>query len=406
MRSAGCLCWSAAHFSKLSESLDLFEQVIDRLQEDTRECISLTQLEDVCAECGMPVSDGYSLQQEVQMLARFFSGLGMIMYHSEASLRNVVVLRPAKFLVEPATRFLCDFEIHVLEEHEAAKRQKPGLWDLLSNKGILDRELLPSLWSKFQSHTELEHLMVKYGLMIPIISEQLVGKNRATVSRKYLVPAILPDRGEPLQDIPGLEMTCFLVFATTDRMITWERKGFLELDSVRTEGFCPSGIFERIVGKAVTSSQATQGGAVEGMELALREVEVCYGKHRFALQNLPHRGLMRVLILVKSSHVVVPTLLEQVKGVLSECIPNLQVNIAVPSDGGLSPKGYDGNGSAILLGGSAGLNAMDGKSEGMKVEKRITLDPAELSERYGLWLPPKGRRLQYDFFVSYRCAFS
>eukprot|EP00961_Rhodomonas_salina_P128079 1726244-Rhodomonas_salina.1 len=52
---------------------------------------------------GVPGGD---LAAEVKLLAKFFAGLGLIMYHDEESLAMLVVLNPAEFLIAPATRSL------------------------------------------------------------------------------------------------------------------------------------------------------------------------------------------------------------------------------------------------------------------------------------------------------------
>eukprot|EP00961_Rhodomonas_salina_P225657 3050983-Rhodomonas_salina.5 len=145
-------------------------------------------------------------------MARFFAGLGLIMYHDEPGLCDVVVLNPPAFFIGPATTLVCNFQIHLLPEHDVARRKLPhevrnsaisrrflrfwgvvrwvstmlelqarkwvtnwlvwaGVqWKMLSRQGVLDRKLLPVLWEKLENKAELELLMATFGLMVPIMA--------------------------------------------------------------------------------------------------------------------------------------------------------------------------------------------------------------------------------------------
>lgn len=64
---------------------------------------------------------------------------------------------------------LCDFRTHFLPEHEAARRVQPHLVTRLKSKGVLGRKLLHLLCPEFLDPANLERLMVKFGLIVPLL---------------------------------------------------------------------------------------------------------------------------------------------------------------------------------------------------------------------------------------------
>ena len=91
-----------------------------------------------------------------------------------------MVLDP-QWLVTAATKIICEFSIHDLEEHRTAQRTKPKSWSALTRSAELSLDLLPVLWHEHDEATrkQLLTLMVKFGLAVP--------KRDAS----FLVPALL-----------------------------------------------------------------------------------------------------------------------------------------------------------------------------------------------------------------------
>ena len=119
-------------------------------------------------------------QTELKAMLRFLHMLGILMYFNEAGLDQVVVLDP-QWLVTAATKIICEFSIHDLEEHRTAQRTKPKSWSALTRSAELSPDLLPVLWHEHDEATrnQLLTLMVKFGLAGP--------KRDAT----FLIPALL-----------------------------------------------------------------------------------------------------------------------------------------------------------------------------------------------------------------------
>lgn len=70
-----------------------------------------------------------------------------------------------------------------------------------------------------------------------------------------LVPALLPDR--PLQAFsPKASKTCYIGFAADGAFLSRDSMPFSDLSAM---GFCPNGIFARVLGKAVQYAESTDG---------------------------------------------------------------------------------------------------------------------------------------------------
>jgi hypothetical protein len=89
-----------------------------------------------------------ALRDEVGMMLNFFNEMGLLMYHNSKGLSHLVVLNPAKFLVEPASCVICQHDIHENEALLAARTEQPGMYKLL-RRGILERGILDVLWREY-----------------------------------------------------------------------------------------------------------------------------------------------------------------------------------------------------------------------------------------------------------------
>jgi GTPase SAR1 family protein len=165
------------HYVKEERSCAWFP-LMDALRElsKIRESLTLDQVEALGREHDLD-------PEEVRKVLDFLHQQGRLLYYPDSErLRNVVVLEPTKFLVEPATRIICDFHTHEIEGHRKAKRQAPqGLWRSLTDQGILDERLLPYLWdeglgvSKIRlpkvpqdRYPQILELMIQFGLAVEL----------------------------------------------------------------------------------------------------------------------------------------------------------------------------------------------------------------------------------------------
>ena len=78
--------------------------------------------------------------------------LGILMFFNEPGLDDIVILDP-EWLVSAATKIICEFSIHDLEEHRTAQRTKAKSWNALTRSAELNVDLLPVLWSTHDAAT-------------------------------------------------------------------------------------------------------------------------------------------------------------------------------------------------------------------------------------------------------------
>jgi len=236
--------------------------VIDVLSQDRRVFISLDEFESTAGQCGLPASRACTLQQECQLLLKLLNNLGILMYNPDPALCHMIILNPAEFLAEPATRVICQYDIHELDEHSECKRSKlKHLFTILKRNAVLDRRLLPILWKKFANQqAELETLMVKFGLFVPLTAGERAEDDR------YLVPSILP-RELLKQDLKGNVLVCYIVFAEREVFKEWSRNSYVEAETAAREGFLPMGIFSRLLGKTSVWCELATGISVTTQDL-------------------------------------------------------------------------------------------------------------------------------------------
>ena len=372
--------------------------VIDVLSQDRRVSISLGEFESTAAQCGLPESGTCTLQQECQLLLKLLNNLGILMYNLEPALCHIIILNPAEYLAGPATRVICQYSIHELDEHRECKRSKLShLFTKLCKNAILDRSLLPILWKKFAGQqAELETLMVKFGLFVPLAAGDSGEDDR------YLVPSILP-RTQLNQDFEGHVSVCYIVFAEREVFKEWSKSSYVPAATAASEGFLPMGIFSRFLGKASVWCQLTTGTCVSGLDLTVHEARLGYGNQSVILQEEMEKSCIRVIILSERPLSVIDVIRKQISEVLNECVPNLRFALTVPSDGGFCLQGrVDYKDMSLVF-----LDSLLKAEQGLQIDKvrpgqSGLLSQTQLREKFKQWLPPSGLRCWYDVFLSYR----
>ena len=103
-----------------------------------------------------------------------------------------------------------------------------------------------------ENYSRLIRLMVKFGLLVHLqSSDSHAGSTQAESDNdEYLVPALLPEMKQ--NDTSWSDQcysTCYLVFTANK-----EFEGFTTItdSDLQVYGFLPKGLFERLLGKAVT----------------------------------------------------------------------------------------------------------------------------------------------------------
>ena len=235
--------------------LALFDKMQDTARYGLAEERSFLELETVfelAAQCSI-------VEQRVVLLAlQFFHELGLVMFHPESALRHTVIMDPLKFLVDPASRIVCQHGVHHIELHEKARQSWPLDYRKFVEHGRLSKRLLRSLWEDRQPHLEeLTRLMVKYGLLIPLLEKSMESNEQENLKKldklkeksrsEYLVPARLPllVREDSTMGITPVARAVF-IFGLERPLMEWRNRGYVTVEEVLAEGFLPSGLFVQV----------------------------------------------------------------------------------------------------------------------------------------------------------------
>eukprot|EP00808_Paulinella_micropora_P017143 g45648.t1 len=228
----------------------------DELHVHTQFTLTLQQALQIGAHCGLN-------EQETMSALFYMDDQGRVLHNQDDDhLRQLVVLDPSRFLVEPVTTLICEFRIHTNKAHRQAQIKFPQLWRKLT-QGRLDSQLLPYLWpqDKFtdQQRDHLLQLMTKFGLAVAtgsassadtssVISSNAPGER--SNSAQFLLLPLLPKTDRNAQRPSALSVSLVLCFCTrrqTEALLTVE----LSKTAIKENGFLPTGYFGRLVGKCI-----------------------------------------------------------------------------------------------------------------------------------------------------------
>lgn len=227
-------------------------------------------------------------------LLNLFHELGYLMWHDHHGLCDVIILDPIAFFVTPATKIIFDPKVHNLSHSSEPK------WDALTKHGILDSSLLSDLWKDFQQHRNLLlNLMCRYGLLVPLLNKSTIDSSDISIaansSDTYIVPSLLSPSSRQHHrqwlDDGAYHKTCYFVFFTSEDLM----KPYIQVTDLKSAGFLPNGLFERIVGKAVEWCQLTSNIEQININLLFKDlVMLKYGGQRFRLWLLKDLNMIRL----------------------------------------------------------------------------------------------------------------
>eukprot|EP00808_Paulinella_micropora_P012963 g61507.t1 len=231
-------------------------RLFDELHVRTQFTLTLQQALQIGAHCGLD-------EQETMSALFYMDDQGRVLHNQDDDhLRQLVVLDPSRFLVEPVTTLICEFRIHANKAHRQAQIKFPQLWRKLT-QGRLDSQLLPYLWpqDKFtdQQRDHLLQLMTKFGLAVAtgsassantssVISSNAPGER--SNSAQFLLLPLLPKTDRNAQRPSAHSVSLVLCFCTrrqTEASLTVE----LSKTAIKENGFLPTGYFGRLVGKCI-----------------------------------------------------------------------------------------------------------------------------------------------------------
>jgi GTPase SAR1 family protein len=449
--------------------------VYEALQKETNSCLGFEKVKDICAQIGMGTT--LELNDETVMMLQFFHQMGLIMYHHEKALKHLVVLDPARFLVEPASRVVCQHDTIESDDYsppeerrvlmQTLESQKPHQCEDL-RKGILHREILRDfLWRDVANNRdELEMLMTKYQLMVPLTNED--------DEDRFLVPCLLPEqqktqvndhRAESLglkwkgtgseQPFTGTEIKNELLAAALEKKVEfkkeeWEKfqvadlstdsyikagnryfkpvrarlvgyfifghaeiienyraKGYVSVNDVKRNGFLPKGLFAAVLCSIVSECELVHDMSFSDMKMTTSSVSTAFGLHEFVIRQLPEYKMMELILMVDSPLHVVERLLKLIGEAVSKLMPSLRFAVCIDQEGGTCRGGQvkAPTGYLVILNGNGGLEQRlrtSTSNECIQVDPNQRLSEDEARQKFSRWLIPWGLRKWYHVFLSYR----
>ena len=140
----------------------------------------------------------------------------ILMWVDEDQLRDVVIFDPIAYFVTPATIIISkltpsrdDSTNHETDLHRYARRMLPDQYNDMVKKGVIADVLIPMLRRNYAGRIpQIVRLMVKYGLLVPIINSKIELEHENTNAdtnsgsnsqlllecvEEYIAPALLPD---------------------------------------------------------------------------------------------------------------------------------------------------------------------------------------------------------------------
>jgi hypothetical protein len=276
-------------------------KTLDEVTNLQRSSITFEEYSSIASSCQVSSSDKFDL-------LRYFHEMGYLMWHDQSVLRDVIILDPIDFFVKPAALIICkhirdtdgnDPTMHFLPAHSKCKKMQFLNFTALTTNGILHKSLLSILWEEFDNRSAiLLHLLCRYGLLVPILyvtADESSDAVTAPSSEKYLVPSLLSSSdqyNEQWLDDGVSYQTCYFVFSSSEDMI---KKRIIQSDYLRSAGFLPNGLFERLVGKVVGWCQLTSKDVQIDTDLLFKDLVILrYGRQCFRLSLLHDLSSIRL----------------------------------------------------------------------------------------------------------------
>ena len=393
-------------------------QVLDQFKSRNVPYMSYDEVSEIVISCGIP-------KNRVPTLLRFFHEMGILMWHDEDTLRNVVVFDPIEYFVKPATIIICkhvpdqsDGIYHSTEIHRKVKKMFPKEFREMIQHGIISDVLLEAL---LEPHKEnllfIKQLMLKYGLLVPLVLSkgQEDEDNREATSEEeqlYLAPALLAEKNEDTnilvaptdndQDKSRVFSFVFTPSKDLGQMTT------ITLEDCSKLGFLPSGLFEKLIAKAVTWSMKTSNfiNRFSLYSCYKNYAELAFGNQRFHMTIDYYHNLISIWVIDGSNPLGVhDRLKDQIQEIISECLKSLNF-LSV-----LKYQVFDGRDNFsqqlnnLLLIRLNQIRSLVEKKSSLSINiagGRNLLSSMEAMQLYGSWLTDYMSYEEYDVFISYR----
>jgi GTPase SAR1 family protein len=389
-------------------------QTMDRLTACGKAFLPLSEVEAIAGECDVP-------RDAVPSLLSFLHEMGILMWHDDIALRDVVILDAVAYFVTPVTTIICkhlataaDATRHVVEAHKKCSKLYYDAWMKMVHHGVVNTDIIGTLLQDCgQQASVVVHLMVKFGLVVPLqIAKQLYGHHAQGTKAKateYLVPALLP----PLKEAAAVEQdavarseeyanTCYFVFSCSNALA---ESSMLTVRDAENHGFLPRGLFERLICKAVEWCRDTSAvQSLQSQPLFQDAAVLAFGNQRFRMRAFHAQNCIQVDFARGNPLAVHQRLSEQLQQIMDECMKSLRFFTVLPYPVANAVEALSGADTATqqliqleylrdIAKKHTGLHGVNGSK---------LLNKTQLAEHYGDWLVDDALRAEYDVFISYR----
>eukprot|EP01041_Mallomonas_annulata_P000465 gene465-868_t len=386
-------------------------QILDAMHATKRSFLTLNEVQTMAQEYNVLVED-------VSKMLSFFHQVGVLMWHDEESLKDVVIIDPIQYFVTPATIIICnhrptkdDATVHYHKVYDKCKKYND--WDKMLSKGIVSEKLMKGLLDDYkEQYDNILQLMVKYSLAIylPGISSknntELPSSTNGMVSKnKFVIPALLPivsdiNKGE------SLKITFYFMF-TADSDVPSNEHSELLYSDLKKDGFLPSGLFERLIGHTLAWSQETHiySGS---FELNKNQATLFFGSQMFRLTEMRDINCIRVEVDGLSPNLVYERLTSFLTSITTECLKSLRFSTLLPytmeGESECSKNIITESSMFVRLG---AVREIESSRRALNMNcggRRVLLNIKEANDRYESWMLNEKLLDRYDVFISHRCG--
>ena len=316
---------------------------------------------------------------------------------AEPALCDVVIINPVSYLVAPVATLICNHDSsamglpsHTKEVHRICQKNNSNRWKKMVKTGVIDNQLLQMLLADYKHHYDtLVELMLKFDFLVKLPSSD---ENKI----EYMVPALLPfdtPSFQPEQELRRTEYsTCYIVFASPN--LSWTNLPVTS-EYLRSNGFLPPGVFERLIGKAVKWTQVTS--PEESLLCMTRtKANLLFKRRKFWLTLRTDLCSIEVNFEGPPLRCVYNWLLDRLESILQEYMMSLYCFVVLP----YTLTGSPGDVEFVRL--KVVEKVCSDETTLPTGKGRPVLENWEVRRMFRAWLPREHLKGQYDVFLSYR----
>jgi hypothetical protein len=387
-------------------------KVLDIFKSKNVPYLEYSEVESIVVSCKIG-------KNEVPVLLTFFHEMGILMWHDEDTLRDIIVFDPIEYFVKPATIIICnhvpnqsDAVYHSTKLHKETRKRFPQEFSEMTSHGIVAESILVALLEEYSgSYQHIKQLMIKYGLLVPLVfrseESEEKGIDCAVVDNSedlYLAPSLLPQGNNHHLPVGDCSHNFFsFIFATKKYL---KQKYVFTLTDCNKLGFLPNGLFEKLISKAISWSMITSNYISRDnlYHCFKNSAELAFGNQRFVMKVDYDHNLITVTVLEGNNPLAIhDRLRDLIHEVIQENFKSLNFTSVLKYNCLENPTKNDECLSSLITLDQV-RNVMEQKSSLLLQtgETSETLSFADAMQLYGPWITDFIPQSDYDIFLSYR----